>query len=474
MGKIVLTEEEINVYVSGLIARARKAQEQISNYTQEQVDHMCAVIAYEMTRKSVEEELAEFALKETDLGDIPSKIAKVETKVKGVFSEIKHEKTVGVVEELPERGLLRISKPVGVVGALIPSTQPELIPITTALMIVKSRNAAVIAPHPRGKRTTLLTIEKMRALLRREGWPEDILVCCEPDYVKVPVTAQIMAQADLVIATGGAGMVKAAYSSGTPAYGVGAGNAIMTIDDSADLSDAAHNIMLSKTADLAAGCSCDNALVIFDSIYDNMIDALKKEGGYLCTAEEHDKVQKAIFPTWPADHNINRDIVAKPIETIARIADLDVPEGTRFIMVEETGSGFDYPLSGEKMCMVLTVYRVNNLAEAIERVNITHSYSGAGHSCGIYSNNQENVLTYALQTKTVRVNNNLPNSLVNTGSWMAGYPFSPSLGCGTWGGNIASENITLKYYLNNTWVATEIKRSVPTDEELFADTGVMA
>lgn len=468
-----LTEQEINQYVTSLMDRARAAQAVINDYTQEQVDHLVAVLAYEMTRLPVRQELAEFALKDTELGDIPSKLGKVETKVKGVYYEIKNVKTVGVVEELPERGLLRIAKPVGVVGALIPSTQPELIPITTALMVVKSRNAVVFAPHPRGRYTTQLTVEKMRALLAANGAPADLLVCCEPDYVKVPVTGEIMKQADLVVATGGAGMVKAAYSSGTPAYGVGAGNAIMTIDDTADLGDAAHKIMLSKTTDLAAGCSCDNALVIFDSVYDEMLAKLKAEGGYLCTAEEHDKIRKAIFPEWPANHDINRDIVAKPVEVIAQIAGISIPEGTKFIMVEEVGSGFDYPLSGEKMCMVLTIYRAKNLEEAIARVNETHAYSGAGHSCGIYSNNQENVIQYALKTHTVRVNNNLPNGLTNTGNWFVGYPFSPSLGCGTWGGNIASENITLKHYMNNTWVAHEIKRHVPTDEELFGDTGLI-
>ena len=464
-----LTEEEIQTYVSGLMSQARKAQKIIETYTQEQVDRLTAVIAYEMTRQDVKQELAELALKETELGDIPSKLGKIETKVKGVFSEIKREKTVGVVEEIPERGLIRIAKPVGVIGALIPSTQPEMIPITTAMMTIKSRNAVVFAPHPRGRMTTLATVKKMRALLKAHGAPEDILVCCEPDFVKVPVTNEIMKQADLVIATGGAGMVKAAYSSGTPAYGVGAGNAVMTIDDTADLKDAAYKIMLSKTGDLAAGCSCDNALVIFDSVYDEMLRALLDVGGNLCRPEEHDQVQHAIFPTWPADHNINRDIVAKPIDVIAKLANLTVPTGTKFVMVEETGAGFDYPLSGEKMCMVLTIYRAHDLDEAIARVNEIHAYSGAGHSCGIYSNNKENVMKYALNTKTVRVNNNLPNSVVNTGNWIAGYPFSPSLGCGTWGGNIASENITLKYYMNNTWLATEIERPVPTDEELFSD-----
>lgn len=464
-------EMNYEAYVSEYVERARKAQAVISNYTQEQVDKLTAIIAYHMTRPEMEAELAQMALEETELVDYDSKVAKVEKKVKGMYMEIKHEKTVGIVEEIPERGMRRIKKPVGVIGSLIPSTQPELIPITTAMCTVKSRNAVVFAPHPRGKKTTFETVQKMRALLKANGCPEDVLQCV--DVVKVPVTNELMKQSDLVIATGGAGMVKAAYSSGTPAYGVGAGNAIMAIDDTADLKDAAHKIMLSKTGDLAAGCSCDNALVIFESVYDEMIKSLQAEGGYLAKPEEHDKIQKAIFPEWPANHNLNRDIVAKPIDVIAKLSGITVPEGTKFIMVEETGSGVDYPLSGEKLCMVLTVYKCKDIEGAIERVNANHAYSGAGHSCGIYSKNQEHIVKYALETHTCRVNNNLPNSVVNTGDWNAGHPFSPSLGCGTFGGNIASENIQLKHYMNDTWLATEIHRAVPTDEELFGDTGVM-
>ena len=466
-----IKEMNYEEYVAAYVERARKAQAVINGYTQEQVDHLTAVIAYEMTRPDVEDELARLALEESELGDYDSKVAKIEKKVKGMYMEIKHEKTVGIVEEIPERGMRRIKKPVGVIGSLIPSTQPEMIPITTALCTIKSRNAVIMSPHPRGKKTTYRTVEIMRQLLKKHGAPEDILQCL--DTVKVAITNELMKQSDLVIATGGAGMVKAAYSSGTPAYGVGAGNAVMAVDDSADLQDAAHKIMLSKTADLAAGCSCDNALVIFENIYDDMIAALKAEGGYLCKPEEHDKIQAAIFPEWPANHNLNRDIVAKPIDVIAGLADIQVPEGTKFIMVEETGSGVDFPLSGEKLCLVLTVYKCRDIDGAIARVNANHAYSGAGHSCGIYSNNQENIVKFALETHTCRVNNNLPNSVVNTGDWNAGHPFSPSLGCGTWGGNITSENIQLKHYMNDTWLATGISRPVPTDEELFGDTGVM-
>jgi len=158
---------------------------------------------------------------------------------------------------------------------------------------------------------------------------------------------------------------------------------------------------------------------------------------------------------------------------IGRIAGINFPEGTKFILCEEVGSGPDYPLSGEKMCLVITVYRCKDLDGAIERVNANHAYSGAGHSCGLYSTNDDNLVKFALATHTCRVNSNLPNSVTNTGSWQAGYPFSPSLGCGYWGGNACSENVDLKYYMQSTWIAKPIDRTAPTDEELFGDTGVM-
>jgi sulfoacetaldehyde dehydrogenase len=200
-----------------------------------------------------------------------------------------------------------------------------------------------------------------------------------------------------------------------------------------------------------------------------MIVALRAEGAYLCNAEECKKVQKALFPEWPENHVINRDIVASSAANIAGIAEISIPEGTKFILVEEMGSGPDHPFSGEKMSLVLTVYKCKDLDDGIRIVNANLAYSGAGHSCGIHSYNDENILKFALSTYTSRCNVNLANSIANTGDWGVGYPFSGSLGCGTWGGNVTSENITLKYYLNNTWVASPIEAIIPSDEELFGE-----
>jgi len=462
-----MSEEYAKKYVKELVDRARKAQKIAEKYTQEDVDKITKILAFELTREPIKEELATLALEESRLGDYESKLGKIEKKVKGVYRDIMNEKSVGIVEEYPERGLKCALKPVGVIAGLIPSTQPEMLPMTKALFALKARDAIVFAPHPRGRKTTIRTTEFMRDVLKRNGYPEDLLISCEE--VSLDITNELMKQCDLVVATGGSGMVKSAYSSGTPAFGVGAGNAQLLVDDTADLADAAYKTMISKTGDLAAGCSCDNSLIIFASVYDSMVEELKTAGGYLCSAEETEKVQKALFPEWPENHVINRHIVASPVENIAALSGISVPDGTKFIMVEETGSGPDHPFSGEKMSLILTLYKCKDLDDGIARVNANLAYSGAGHSCGIHSQKDANIEKYALSTYTTRCNVNLPNSVANTGDWGAGYPFTGSLGCGTWGGNVVSENIVLKHYLNNTWIASPIKAIVPTDEDLFGD-----
>lgn len=464
-----MNQQDVVQYVTGLIERAKKAQSIAEGFTQEQVDELAIAIAWETAgNEDVVDELAKLALEEARFGDYNSKVAKVKKKIRGVLRDIKYEKTVGVIEEIKEKGLIKIAKPVGVIGALVPSTQPEMSPIIQALCSIKARDAIVFGPHPRGKKTTLRTVEIMRATLIKYSAPKDLIICAENPTVQM--SQEIMKQSDLIMATGGQPMVKAAYSSGTPAYGVGAGNANIIIDKTADIKDAAHKIKLSKTFDLAAGCSCDNSLIIHESIYEEVINALKNEGGYLVTtAEEKERLEKAIWPNWPADHVLNRNIVCSPVENIANMAGLSIGKDRKFLLVEESGSGADYPFSGEKMCLVIAVYKYKKFADAIRIVNENLAYSGAGHSCGIYSKSKENIMQLALQTKTVRVVVNQPQSYTNTGDWTCGMPFTGALGCGTWGGNIASENIVLKHYLNTTWVTSPIPSSIPTDEELFGD-----
>ena len=465
--KAAEAHEDAVKHIAALVAAARKAQKVAERYTQEKVDELTTAIIWEMAaNEAVVKELAEMAYEETKLGDVPSKITKVAVKCRGQLYDIRNVKTVGIVEEIPEKGLVRITKPVGVVGSLVPSTQPEMIPIMQAAFAVKARDAIIFAPHPTGKKTAVRTVQLMREVLKKYDAPADLISCIvEPT---LPLTNELMKQVDLIIATGGQPMVRAAYSSGTPAFGVGAGNAVIIVDKSANLKDAAAKIKASKTFDQAAGCSCDNSVVIHEDVYDEMLKQFAAIGAYLLNAEEKEKLRQAIWPEWPKNHIINREVVARPAKTIADLAGIKIPEGTCILLVEETGSGEQYPFSGEKMCNAIAIYKFKTIDEAVAIVNANHAYSGAGHSCGIYSQTPENIDKVALNTYTVRVVVNQPQAATNTGNWVSGMPFTSTLGCGTWGGNICSENVVLKHYMNNTWVIREIPFHGPTDAELFA------
>ena len=460
-------EKSVEAYISELITRARKAQKSAESLSQHEVDQLAAAISWEfISNDQLVKELAEFSYNECRMGDVPSKILKTTSKCRGIYFDVKNEKTVGIVEEIPEKGLVRIAKPVGVIGSLVPGTQGEMHPIVQAINVVKARDAIIFSPHPRAKKTTAKVVGILRDIMERYDVPEDLFLCIENPSIEK--TEELMRQCDLIMATGGHGMVLAAYSSGTPAYGVGAGNAIIFIDKTADLADAAIKIKMSKTFDLAAGCSCDNSLVIDASVYEDMLAELRKVGAYLATPEEKPKIRKAIWPNWPNDLVLNRDIVASPVENVAKIAGITIPQGTTMILVEEDETGAITPFAGEKLSLVATVYKSKDLDDAIRIINENQAYSGAGHSCGVFTKDSAVVEELALRTYTTRVVVNQPQSYTNTGNWISGMPFTSSLGCGTWGGNIASENITLKHYLNNTWVIREIPNREPTDEELFA------
>ncbi|MDD4708269.1 MAG: aldehyde dehydrogenase family protein, partial [Firmicutes bacterium] len=354
-------------------------------------------------------------------------------------------------------------KPVGVVGAIVPCTNPEATPVLKAMMAIKTRNAVIFAPHPRTKKTNTYIVNLMRKTLNRYGVPEDLLIPIEEPTMDT--SSELMRQCDLILATGGSGMVKAAYSSGTPAYGVGAGNAVVVVDETADLKDAAHKAMMSKTFDHATSCSTENSMVVEESMYDKFLENLQAEGGYLVNKEEKEKLQKGMW----VNGVLNRDIVAQPAPVIGKVAGIDIPEDRKFIMVEETGIGPDHPFSGEKLSVVMTLFKYKGFPQAIEKVNAITGYQGSGHSCGIHTKDADRAIEFALKTYTSRVMVRQPQCLANSGAWTNGMPMTLSLGCGTWGGNISSDNITWRKLLNTTWISFPIENTQPTDEELFGD-----
>lgn len=463
MAIMEMEERNIEEFVGKLMERARQAQKVVESFSQEQVDKLVTAVAWAAVKEENARKFAKLAFEETDMGDIESKYMKFQKKVRGLLRDIKNLKSVGIIEKDTEKGIIKIAKPVGVIGALIPCTNPEITPVIKAMNAIKGRNAVVFSPHPRSKKTTYGVVELMRDVLKKYNAPEDLLICIgEPTK---EISQEVMRQCDLVIATGGSNMVKAAYSSGTPAYGVGAGNAVVVIDETAEIEDAAHKIRISKTTDLATGCSSENSIVVQETIYDDLIEALKKEGGYLVNSEEKKLLQEAL---WVNGH-LNGEIIAKPATRIAEIAGFEIPEDSKFIMVEETGIGKEYPFSGEKLSVVLTVYKYKDFDEAINKVNKIQGYQGAGHSCGIHSFDEEHIMKLSLATKTSRVMVRQPQAVGNSGDWANGMPFTVTLGCGTWGGNITTENITFKHYINVTRVAFPIEPVVPDDKELFGD-----
>ena len=452
--------------IAALIKRSRAAQQQIEHYTQEQVDDLIRAMVWAVAKPGVAEEIAQFTVDETQLGNYDGKFLKIQRKTRATLMDIIDDKSVGILEEDPERNIVKIAKPMGVIGALAPSTNPEATPVIKAIHAVKGRNSIIVAPHPRAKLTNKKICDLMRDAIEKMGAPADLVIAIE--IPSLETTNELMQQCDRVLATGGGAMVTAAYSSGTPALGVGVGNAVITVDDTADLDDAATKIHMSKTLDLAASCSSDNSVILVDSIYEPMLERLKEKGGYLCNAEEKEKLRNTI---WDDEGHLNTAIVAQPAQKIASMAGLDVPETTEFYIVIEEGWGKDFPFSGEKLSVVMALYRANNIDHAIELTNNIQSYQGQGHSCGIYSNSDENIMKLADATRTSRVMVNQPQAASNSGNLWNGMRQTFSLGCGSWGGNGTNNNISWRDLINETWISKPLAqpKELASDEVLFGD-----
>ena len=448
--------------IQNLVQKARKAEALVEFWSQEQIDEMVAAVGWQAYSHA--EECAVLAFEETGMGIFKDKLIKHQKKTLGALRDLHGLRTVGLIEEDQELGLLKYAKPVGVIGALTPVTNASATLPGNCLPMLKTRNAVIFASHPRAKKTCKLNVEIMRRGLAQVGAPEDLIQCIEEPSIEL--TQELMREVDLVIATGGAGMVKAAYSSGKPAYGVGAGNAITIVDETADLDAAAKKIFLGKTFDYATSCSSENSVVIQESISDVFIEKLKGNGGYLCSAEEKEKLRKAM---WPDGKHLNKEIVAQSPEVIAKIAEIKVPEGTKFIMVLGEKIGPEDMFSGEKLSIVLTLWKYSEFQDAIDYIQNITAYSGAGHSCGIHTSKEEHVRMLGEQARVSRIMVNQPQSYGNSGNYNNGMPITLTLGCGTWGNNITTENIYWKHFLNITWVSKPIDPVIPDEAKLFGD-----
>ncbi|MFH1761453.1 MAG: aldehyde dehydrogenase family protein [bacterium] len=448
-------------YISAIIERARAAQKQIEYASQEEVDLVTARVAWAVVKPDFSKKLADFCASETGMGNPGDKLLKIRNKVRGVFRDMKGCRSTGIVFNDKEKRIMKVAKPMGVVGAVLPVTNSEATPCCKALFALKTRNAVVMAAHPRAVRTSAMVVDQVRAVLKRCGWPEDLVI--NIDKVSVEATQDLMRQCDIVLATGGSAMVSAAYSSGTPSQGVGAGNAVCIIDETADLKEAAGLISKSKTFDNAVSCSTENSLVIHESVYDEMMTELQAAGGYLVTPGEKPGLQAAMF----TEKGLNPKIVGQSVEKIAGMAEINLPQNKSFLLIEETGVGRECPFSGEKLSMTAAVYKYKEFEEAVNLVKSITEYSGKGHSCGIHTKNDARVRELGIKAPVVRLMVRQPQVLANGGFWGNGMPMTLTLGCGSWGGNSTSGNVTWEHLLNYTWISYPLASTQPPDEELF-------
>lgn len=460
---------EIETMIEALVKKARIAQKVAADYSQKQIDDACMAIGWEVYKDDNIKELAEMAVEETGMGSVEDKIKKHKGKILGVLNDVAGKKSVGLIEEDSEKGIRKYAKPVGIIGALTPVTNPTATPGSNAVSVLKGRNAVIFAPHPRSKKSSARAVIMMREGLKKVGAPEDLIQIIEEP--SIPATNELMKQVDLILATGGGAMVKAAYSSGTPAYGVGPGNSVQIIAEDADIEDAMRKVALSKCFDNATSCSSENSIIIHESLYDKALMLLQeKEGGQLYSGRDREKLKNWMWQPNKKGHiTLNPGIVAKSAQVIARDAGLPLSPEKRMLLVEGEMPLEEDPFAEEKLSPVLTLWKYSSFEEGYKILERLTDNCGTGHSCGIHTGKREYVDYLAHHMKTSRIMVNQPQAPANGGNFFNGMPSTVTLGCGTWGGNITTENIYYKHFLNITWVSDLLPVQKPADEDFFAD-----
>ena len=455
--------EEASGIVGALMQRARAAQTAFAEADQERADGAVRALAWSLYKPEHARELADLAVADTGLGNVPDKIIKKQHKTFGTLRDLLRVKSVGEIERDERRGIAKFAKPIGVIGAVTPSTNPGATPVNKAMMAIKGRNAMIIAPSPLGYRTTALAAKYMREALDQIGLPPD-LVQILPARVTKETTQAVMEAVDLVVVTGSQDNVRRAYRSGTPAIGVGAGNVPVIIDETADLDAAATKICASKTFDNATSCSTENAVVIVDGVYEQAIAALERAGAYLVDAAQKQRVQRELWK----NGKLNRHVIARDMVVLAKAFDLPMAAArAKFLLVEETGVGKEFPLSGEKLALVLTVYRASDFDHAARIVRRILDYQGRGHSMGLHTTRLDRAHALAEQLPVVRVLVNFAHTFGNGGGFDSGLEFTLTMGCGSWQKNSISENLNYRHFLNITHLVVPIAEDKPSEEQLF-------
>ncbi len=426
----------------------RAAQREFSKFTQEQVDHIFFEAAMAANKARIP--LAKMAVEETGMGVMEDKVIKNHYASEYIYHAYRNTKTVGVIEQDDAFGIKKIAEPIGLVAAVIPTTNPTSTAIFKALLCLKTRNAILISPHPRAKKCTAEAARIVYEAAVKAGAPEGIIGCIE--YPSLELTGELMHEADIILATGGPGMVHAAYSSGKPALGVGAGNTPVIIDETADIKLAVSSIIHSKTFDNGMICASEQSVTVLDSIYNEVRDEFERRGCYFLKGDELDKVRHTIL----INGALNAKIVGQSAYTIAKLAGVDVPEETKILIGEVESVDISEEFSHEKLSPVLAMYHAKDFDEALDKAETLVCDGGHGHTASLYIHpaQKEKILKHAERMEACRIVINTPSSFGGIGD-LYNFKMAPSLtlGCGTWGGNSVSENVGVKHLLNVKTVA---------------------
>lgn len=456
------TNEESKAYIDQYIARAKKAQLQFEKYNQTQVDEVVRAVGKIVYDNA--EYLAEIAVEETGMGVVKDKFVKNQGKAKMIWNSLKNKKSVGIIERNEETGIVKVAKPIGIVAAITPCTNPIVTPMSNAMFALKGGNAIIITPHHKSIKCSTKAVDMINVELAKLGAPEHLIQIL--DQQSRENTKNLISSADIVIATGGMGMVKAAYTSGKPALGVGAGNVQCIIDEDADIQAAAPKIIDGRIFDNGIICSGEQSIIMPNSRYDEMLCEFEKNGAYVVRDKgEKQAVRDAMF----IDGAMSRHAVGQSVQAIAELAKIDIPEDTKVIIVEADGSGEADILAKEKMCPVLAAFHYDTFEEGVEIARANLEEEGKGHSISIHSNNKEHIEYAGVELCVSRFVINQTCATSAGGSFYNGLAPTNTLGCGSWGNNSISENLDYKHLINISRIAYFMPDNhVPTEEELWS------
>lgn len=451
--------------VDRIVAQARKAQAAFeAEGSQALYDKAALAAGWAIMEPARNRSLAETAVETTGLGNIPDKITKNHRKTLGLLRDIAEAKTCGIIRDDPTTGITEISRPIGVVGAVVPSTNPAATPANNIINALKCGNAIVVAPSPKGVASCEMLLSYIHAEFDKLGLDRDLVQMIPAPGSKAK-TQTLMEAVDRVICTGSQNNVHRAQSCGTPAVAVGAGNVTVIVDETADLAAAAAKISASKCFDNATSCSSENAVVVVDAVYDDFVDAMAAEGGALVPSSGANEIVARLWP----DGHLNRSAIAQDADKMLDALGMaqNVPEGTKFLAVETDGIGPDHPLSGEKLSRVLALYRATDFQNAKAIATRILAHQGAGHSVGIHTADDARAVGLGHELPTCRVIVNQAHTFATGGSFTNGMPFSLSMGCGSWGGNSIDTNLHWRHFVQTTKIVREIPPREPELEEIF-------